>query len=84
MIGFLNIDNFIRWYMEDMEYGNMLLVLVPPIIAGFIYFCLTLIIAIILKFNKKVELEIKKVFYKFPVITIFIWLPMTILSSYIL
>jgi hypothetical protein len=81
IIAELNTDRFIYWYMETMDYGNMLLTLVPSIMAEFLHIFITIIIAIILKFNKNVDLEIKRLFYKLPIITIFLWLPIAILSS---
>ena len=81
IIAELNTDKFICWYMETMDYGNMLLTMVPSIMAEFLHIFITIIIAIILRCTKKVDLEIIRLLYKLPFITIFLWLPIAIVSS---
>lgn len=83
IIAELNINNFMEWYRETMDYGNILLVLVPSAIAEFLHILTTIIIAIVVKFIKKINLEIKKLFYKLPIITIILWYPLYFLLTYI-
>lgn len=81
IIAELNTDRFIRWYMETMDYGNMLLTMVPSIMAEFLHIFITIIIAFILRCTKKVDIEIIRLLYKLPIITIFLWIPIAIVSS---
>ena len=80
-IGELNIDNFVRWYMETMDYGNVLIALGPIVMAIVLHIFITVIIAIIVIFIKSINKEVKKVIYILPIITLFIWFPLTFIIS---
>ena len=57
----LNIDNFVRWYMETMDYGNVLIALGPIVIATVLHVLITVIIAIIVRFIKNIDKDVKKI-----------------------
>lgn len=76
-----NTNKFMNWYMETMNYGNILVTLVPSLMAEFLHIIITIIIAITIKASKKVDLKIKKTFYKMPIFTIFLWVPIAVISS---
>lgn len=80
-IGELNIDNFVHWYMETMDYGNVLIALGPIVIATVLHIFITVIIAIIVIFIKNINKEVKKLIYILPIITLFIWFPLTFIIS---
>lgn len=80
----LNTNKFMNWYMETMNYGNILVTLVPSLMAEFLHIIITIIIAITIKASKKVNLEIKKIFYKMPIFTIFLWVPIAVILSNII
>lgn len=84
IIALTNMDKFMQWYRETMDYGNILVAMGPVFIAEFLHICITIIICIILRFAKKVDIKIKKIFYKLPVITIFIWPLILIIASRII
>lgn len=77
----LNIDNFVRWYMETMDYGNVLIALGPIVIATVLHVLITVIIAIIVRFIKNIDKDVKKIIYILPIITLFIWFPLTFVIS---
>lgn len=84
IIALANMDKFMQWYRETMDYGNILVAMEPVFIAEFLHIFITIIIAIILKFVKKIDIKSKKLFYKLPVITIFIWPLILIIASRII
>lgn len=84
LIAELNTNKFMNWYMETMNYGNILVTLVPSLMAEFLHIIITIIIAITIKTSKKVDLEIKNTFYKMPIFTIFLWVPIALISSNII
>ena len=77
----LNIDNFVHWYMETMDYGNILIALGPIVIATVLHVLITVIIAIIVRFIKNIDKDVKKIIYILPIITLFIWFPLTFVIS---
>ena len=77
----INIDNFVRWYRETMDYGNILIALGPIVIATVLHILITVIIAVIVRFIKNVDKNIKKIIYILPIITLFIWFPLTFIVS---
>ena len=77
----LNIDNFVRWYMETMDYGNALIALGPLFIAIDLHILITVIIAIIIKFIKSIDKEVKKIIYILPIITLLILFPIAFIIS---
>ena len=77
----LNIDNFVRWYMETMDYGNVLIALGPIVIATVLHVLITVIIAIFIKFIKSIDQEVKKIIYILPIITLLIWFPIAFIIS---
>jgi len=80
IIADLNEERFLQYYMETMEYGNILVTLAPSLIAEFLHIIITIIIAIIIKFSNKIDLETKRIFYRLPIFTIFLWIPVAIIS----
>lgn len=81
IIADLNEEKFMQYYIETMDYGNILVTLFPSLMAEFIHIIMTIIIAIGIKFCPKVDIEIKKIVYKMPIFTIFLWVPIAIISS---
>lgn len=79
IIADLNTDKFMDWYMETMDYGNPAILMGPNIIAEMIHVFVTIILAIIVKFIKNIDAEIKKFFYFMPLCTIILWLPIMLL-----
>lgn len=77
----INIDNFVRWYRETMDYGNILIALGPIVIATVLHILITVIIAVIVRFIKNIDKNIKKIIYILPIITLFIWFPLTFIVS---
>ena len=77
----LNTNEFMNWYMETMDYGNILVTLAPSLMAEFLHIIMTIIIAIVIKVSKKVYLGIRKMFYRMPIFTIFLWIPISVISS---
>lgn len=77
----LNTNEFMNWYMETMDYGNILVTLAPSLMAEFLHIIMTIIIAIVIKVSKKVDLGIRKMFYRMPIFTIFLWIPISVISS---
>ena len=77
----INIDNFVRWYRETMDYGNILIALGPIVIATVLHILITVIIAVIVSFIKNIDKNIKKIIYILPIITLFIWFPLTFIVS---
>ena len=77
----LNIDNFVHWYMKTMDYGNILIALGPIVIATVLHVLITVIIAIIVRFIKNIDKDVKKIIYILPIITLFIWFPLTFVIS---
>ena len=77
----LNIDNFVHWYMETMDYGNILIALGPIVIATVLHVLITVIIAIFIKFIKSIDKEVKKIIYILPIITLLIWFPIAFIIS---
>lgn len=80
----INIDNFVSWYRETMEYGNAIIAFGPMIIATALHVLITVTIAIIIKFIKSIDKDIKKIIYILPIITIIIWLPIAFIISKII
>ena len=83
IIADLNLDNFMDWYRSTMDYGNPAILLGPTICAEMLHIFITIILAIIVRFIKKIDVEIKEIFYLMPISTMFFWIPMMLLSSYI-
>ena len=83
IIAELNTENFVRWYMETMDYGNVLIAMGPILIAETAYIFLTIIIALVAKFLK-LEENVKNIFYMLPIITIIIWMPIEYLIKKII
>ena len=83
IIAELNTENFVRWYMETMDYGNVLIAMGPILIAETVYIFLILVIALVAKFLK-IEENIKNIFYMLPIITIIIWMPIASLINKII
>ena len=83
IIAELNTENFVRWYMETMDYGNGLIAMGPILIAETVYIFLILVIALVAKFLK-IEENIKNIFYMLPIITIIIWMPIASLINKII
>ena len=79
----INIDNFVSWYRKTMDYGNALIAFGPMIIATVVHVLITVIIAIIVRFIKNIDKDIKKIIYILPIITLFIWFPITYIMSMI-
>ena len=79
IIADLNTDKFMDWYMETMDYGNPAILMEPNIIAEMIHVFVTIILAIIVKFIKNIDGEIKKIFYYMPLCTILLWFPIMFL-----
>ena len=77
----INIDNFVSWYRETMDYGNVLIALGPIVIATVLHVLITVIIAIIVRFIKNIDKDVKKIIYILPIITLFIWFPLTFIIS---
>lgn len=77
----INIDNFVSWYRETMDYGNVLIALGPIVIATVLHIFITVIIAIIVIFIKSINKEVKELIYILPIITLFIWFPLTFIIS---
>lgn len=77
----LNTDNFVRWYMETMDYGNILIAAGPVFIAIDLHILITVIISIIVRFIEKIDKQIKKTIYILPIITLFIWYPIALIIS---
>ena len=82
IITYLNLDNFLDWYRETMDYGNPAILLGPFIMAEILHIAITIVLAIIVRFIKKIDKEIKMIFYLMPISTIFFWIPMMVLCSY--
>ena len=53
------------------------------IIATVVHVLITVIIAIIVRFIKNIDKDIKKIIYILPIITLFIWFPITYIMSMI-
>ena len=79
IIADLNTDKFMDWYMETMDYGNPAILIAPNIIAEMLHVFVTIILAIIVKFIKNIDGEIKKIFYYMPLCTILLWFPIMFL-----
>ena len=77
----INIDNFVSWYRKTMDYGNVLIALGPIVIATVLHIFITVIIAIIVIFIKSINKEVKELIYILPIITLFIWFPLTFIIS---
>lgn len=80
----INTDNFVRWYMETMSYGNIFIAMGPLLIAINLHMLITLISSIIVMFIKKIDKELKSLIYALPIITLFIWYPIALVISKIL
>ncbi len=83
IIAELNTENFVRWYMETMDYGNVLIAMGPILISETVYIFLTIVIALVAKFLK-LEENVKNIFYMLPIITIIIWMPIACLIKKII
>lgn len=81
IIAEINTDNFVRWYMETMDYGNILIATAPVLISVILHILITVIIAISVRFIKNIDKEVKKIIYVFPIITLFIWFPIALIIS---
>ena len=81
IIAELNTERFVQWYMESMDYGNVLIAMGPTIMAEMLHILITVVLAIVIRFIKNIDIEIKRLFYKLPIITIFIWIPIGIIVS---
>lgn len=78
-ISLSNTERFIQWYMETMDYGNIFIAVIPLLLGEFIHFSIMVIIAIIIRFIKNIDVDIKKVIYFLPLLTIILQYPIALL-----
>lgn len=76
IIAELNVEKFMKWYVGTQDYGNMLIVCFPSIIALILHFVIMCIIVIISKMSRKIDTEIKNLISKLPIATILLYAPM--------